>query len=95
MLVTVIKQATSDEMEVDWDADGGNEDGDILVIEKLSEALRTCYSCQLSDSLNFKPSTMSLAQMREATAMGKQLAAKSFVIANNSTAEGKTRTLIF
>ena len=45
VLVTVIKQAASEDMEVDWDADNGSEDGDTLIIEKVSEPLRTCYSC--------------------------------------------------
>lgn len=68
ILVTVMRKQVGDEMEVDWDDadEGGDTDRDILVIEKVSEALRTSHSCQLSTTLNFKPSTMTMRQMRTA-----------------------------
>ena len=63
ILVTVVRKQVGDEMEVDWDeaaGEDGENDRDTLIIEKVSEALRTSHSCQLSTSLNFKPSTMTM-----------------------------------
>ena len=98
VLVTVIRKQvpSNDQMEVDWDAeeaDTGNRD--TLVIEKVAEALRTSHSCQLSTSLNFKPSTMSMRQMRRAAIIGKELAEKAFAATNTEHKEGQALNINF
>jgi len=46
---------------VDPDRAGGASS---LMIEKVADALRTCYTCQLATPLVHKSATMTLAQMR-------------------------------
>ena len=45
-----------------------------LIIEKVTEALRTCHTVQLATTLNFKPTAMSLVQMRETVNIGRDFA---------------------
>ena len=56
IMVTMIKRPSED---VDMDEDDQNAAP--VIIEKVSEALRTSHTCQLSTSLNFKPTPMSIA----------------------------------
>ena len=60
VLVTLIKRPTLEDAEMQIDDDESEVSGDPLVIEKVTDALRTCHTCQLSTSLNFKPNSMSI-----------------------------------
>eukprot|EP00354_Favella_ehrenbergii_P006425 CAMPEP_0170462916 /NCGR_PEP_ID=MMETSP0123-20130129/8227_1 /TAXON_ID=182087 /ORGANISM="Favella ehrenbergii, Strain Fehren 1" /LENGTH=128 /DNA_ID=CAMNT_0010728225 /DNA_START=502 /DNA_END=888 /DNA_ORIENTATION=+ len=71
VLVTLVKKPTapgSQGMEIDDSAAK-----DPLIIEKVSDALRTSYTCQLSNSLAHKSVTMSLGQMRQAMTKGREI----------------------
>ena len=84
------------------DAEMNDEDqeanSDPLIIEKVSEALRTCYSVQMSTSLTFKPNSMSMAQLREAVVIGKKFANKAateYQQSQSSVQDGQTINLSF
>ena len=102
VLVTLLKRpaSSSNSPEDDEMADDDQTHeaiSDPLIIEKVSEALRTCYTCQLSTSLTFKPNSMSMGQLRESVSIGKQFAtiAASAYLQNQTVQDGQTITLTF
>lgn len=102
VLVTLLKRPASSSSSPE-DADMADDDqtheaiSDPLIIEKVSEALRTCYTCQLSTSLTFKPNSMSMGQLRESVSIGKQFAtiAAAAYRQNQTVQDGQTITLTF
>ena len=62
-----------------------------MIVEKVTEALRTCHTCQLSSSLTFKPSSMSISQLREAVTIGKEFANKAALVHKSSLAQASAQ----
>ena len=55
------------------EADSGS---DPIIVEKASDALRTCYNMQLASALSFKPVSMSLTHLRQGMAVGREVTTK-------------------
>ena len=92
VMVTQLKRPALDaadaEMQIDSsDADHqsevGSGSGDPVIVEKVTEALRTCHTCQLATSLTFKPNSITISQLREAVTIGKEFANKAAISHRN------------
>ena len=100
MMVTLLKRPGSSVGVEDSEMNDEDQEAnsDPLIIEKVSEALRTCYSVQMSTSLTFKPNSMSMAQLREAVVIGKKFAKKAateYQQSQSSVQDGQTINLTF